>query len=388
MRLRYDTWSVLALCRFGLALIVAVNHLAEFTALGWLAVIPRFGAFEAILGFLAISGFSIGSSFNKQPAGFLKRRAWRIWPVYLAAMVLAWLARGDRISPNLIGVLAQNVIFFNQFTTTSSYVGPAWSLSLEVWLYCLTPLLATLSTRAIRWLMFASFAGFCCYELGRSALHWPYYAGVGFGLNLGLLSFAWLCGFTMARSGSTKHRSLKDCAALFSGYLVLACLITAVHRAKTGELTVLLHSDLPDYLLRAATLGTLWLVFRALVRGDAGRVRSATMRLLGDISYPLYLVHGSVFVLTLRVFQPSVAPNAALCIGIALTCATLIFYGLDSYGRRRERGPSSLSVEAPDAACQRQRPASPPDRRGGHRLQRSQGTLPEQTVGRGRTDSA
>src|SRR5579862_7318152 len=132
MRLRYDTWSLLALCRFGLALIVAVNHLADYTALGWLAVIPRFGAFEAILGFLVISGFSIGSSFSKQPSGFLKRRAWRIWPVYLAAIALAWIARGDRISLNLTGVLVQNVFFLNQLTTNSSYVGPAWSLSLEV----------------------------------------------------------------------------------------------------------------------------------------------------------------------------------------------------------------------------------------------------------------
>jgi hypothetical protein len=46
-----DKWSLLAGLRFILASIVAINHLDHFTTLGWLACIPKFGPFEAILGF-------------------------------------------------------------------------------------------------------------------------------------------------------------------------------------------------------------------------------------------------------------------------------------------------------------------------------------------------
>ena len=65
-----EQWSLLAAIRFVLASIVAINHLPEFVAIGALEIVPRFGAFEAILGFLCISGYSIGASYQKQPNGF------------------------------------------------------------------------------------------------------------------------------------------------------------------------------------------------------------------------------------------------------------------------------------------------------------------------------
>ena len=51
--MKIDKWSWLALMRFFLALIVAVNHLAGDMPLGpILGIFPKLGAFQAIMGFL------------------------------------------------------------------------------------------------------------------------------------------------------------------------------------------------------------------------------------------------------------------------------------------------------------------------------------------------
>ena len=134
MRTAIDKWSLLALARFLLAFVVASAHLTDFVPLGWLAVVPWFGMFEPVLCFLLISGYSIGNSYGKEPQGFLLRRAWRIYPIYIGAIALTLFAIPLPWSSGA-WTIAQNVLFLNQLTTERSFVGPAWSLSLEVWLY-------------------------------------------------------------------------------------------------------------------------------------------------------------------------------------------------------------------------------------------------------------
>src|SRR5262245_48345290 len=46
-----DRWSLLALARFLLALIVGVSHLEKVTSLGWVPTLGVLGPFEAVLGF-------------------------------------------------------------------------------------------------------------------------------------------------------------------------------------------------------------------------------------------------------------------------------------------------------------------------------------------------
>src|SRR5437763_65568 len=129
---RIDKWSILAAVRFLLASVVAVNHLGEFAPLGILGFIPKFGAFESILGFLLISGYSISVSYTKQPDGFLIRRLKRLYPVYLAAMAVNCVAILAENGPMpSVGEIALNALFLNQLFTSTSFVGPAWSLSLE-----------------------------------------------------------------------------------------------------------------------------------------------------------------------------------------------------------------------------------------------------------------
>lgn len=173
-----DQWSKLAALRFVLASIVAFNHLEEMTPIGVFSVIPMLGAFESILGFLLVSGYSIGVSYQKEPTQFLWRRIKRIYPVYLASLLLMGIVlyTGRQALPSASEWIV-NLLFLNQLVVPISIVGPAWSLSLEFWLYCLTPLLFMLSDKAIKRLIAVSFFAFFAYTCGRTLFHWTYYSG-------------------------------------------------------------------------------------------------------------------------------------------------------------------------------------------------------------------
>lgn len=335
MKTTIDKWSLLALTRFLLAFVVAVGHMGGYVSLGWLSWVPLLGSFEAVLGFLLISGYSIGSSYAREPDGFLYRRAWRIYPIYLGAIALTCFAIPFTPGAPFAATVLQNVLFLNQVTTSSSLVGPSWTLALEVWLYCLTPWLWKLKADHLRLGMYLSLAAYCGYEVCRSAFHLPYYAGLAWGVNLPLLSFTWLAGFLLAREPAFAMRTLRDCSAIFLVHILVALAIQSGHRWKQGELHEI-WSDLSDFTWRASTLWMVIELFKAILRNQTGRTKSATMRLLGDISYPLYVVHVGVFTIAAHLAISS----AVLMLPAALITSLLFYYCIDFYGRAREKATS------------------------------------------------
>jgi peptidoglycan/LPS O-acetylase OafA/YrhL len=331
-----EKWSVLAALRFLLASIVAVNHLPEFVPIGFWAVIPKFGAFEAILGFLLISGYSIGASYIKEPEGFIGRRVKRIYPVYLASLALACgvFVLANAAFPPLWELLA-NVLFLNQIVTSTSLVGPAWSLSLEFWLYCLTPLFFKLSDRALQRLILMSFVAYAAYTCGRTLFHWNYYSGTAFGLNLLLLSFIWLAGLALARNREQAVPMLKKIGLIFAAHILLAVAIQGAYRLKNGRLPEFFQADLVGFLLQACTLTLVLFVFARVLRPHAAARPSAFLRALGDISYPLYLIHIPVYYL----LKQAGLASPVLYYGAAVLVSALMYRVLDFYSQRRHAAP-------------------------------------------------
>lgn len=344
-----EKWSVLAALRFLLASIVAVNHLPDFVPLGVWAVIPMFGAFESILGFLLISGYSIGASYLKEPDGFLWRRVKRIYPVYLAALALACVVyvMEQSIFPAAWELMA-NVLFLNQIVTSTSLVGPAWSLSLEFWLYCLTPLLFLLSDKALQRMVVVSFVAYCIYTCGRTLFHWNYYSGTAFGLNLLLLSFVWLAGLRLARNPLQSKKILTMVGVLFGAHIALNAAIQAAFRLKNGALPTFFQSDLPAFVMQTCTLVlVIWLFARVLRAEGKGRA-SSWMRMLGDISYPLYLIHIPVYFL----LKQAGLASPVLYYAAAVAASALMYRVLDLYSQRRHatKGASGVSVVVPQSS--------------------------------------
>ncbi|WP_083944157.1 MULTISPECIES: acyltransferase [unclassified Variovorax] len=336
-KMQVQKWSALAGLRFVLAFIVAVTHLPDFVAIGTWDFIPKFGAFEAILGFLLISGYSIGASYAKEPEGFLWRRALRIYPVYLAAVALTCgvFALEHDTFPSAWLVLV-NVLFLNQILTSDSFVGPAWTLALEVWLYCLTPLLFKLRPSTLRALTAASFAAYLAYTCGRTLFHWNYYSGVGFGLNLLLLSFIWLAGLRLAREPENSISILKEVGWMFALHIVLATAIQFASSWKRGLVDEFLNSGIDHFALQAFTLVVvLWTFRRFTTYPGVGAGGSATLRLLGDISYPMYVAHIPVFYLLKLASLESPTLYLATVVGVSF----LLYWGLDKYSQQRSSAP-------------------------------------------------
>ncbi len=332
---KIERWSLLAGLRFLFAMIVVCTHLGNCFSPGNRIVqwVSSFGSFEAILGFLLVSGYSVGSSCLKESEGFLKRRFLRIYPVYLFSIVFAlgvdhWPLAQSLPSPKYTIL---NLFFLNQIFTTSSLVGPAWSLALEVWMYCLCPFLLVAQPRLLRVLCLGSFVCYAVYTLGRSAFHLPYYSGVGYGGNLLFLSFAWICGLRLADTRGDRAQALRDTTVYFALHILIQLSVAAVSQYRHH------HSFLPSWhdfiagIQHAITLLIALLVFHNIGNGVAIGARSVALRFLGDISYPVYLLHFSWFALlvSFHVSNPAV-----------LTCSVLFFSSivyliLDRYSQKR-----------------------------------------------------
>ena len=315
--MRVDRWSLLAGLRFALALVVATDHVAEHRWLG------RLGAFEAVLGFLVISGYSVTVSLAQRPEGFLRRRLVRVLPVYLVCLALALvvIAFVDRQPlPGVAETLA-NALLLNQLVTRTSILGPAWSLALECWFYALLPLLVALSAGRVRQLAWLSSAAFAAYTAARSLFQWPYYAGIGFGANAALLAFAWFNGSLLARGEADRSTALRDLGWMFAAHIALDALIEFGHRLKHHDAVRFATDDLGGLCLQAFTL---WIVLRCLASASSHArepgVRSPALVAMGDWSYPLYLVHLPVAAIVAKWAgaPPWLALPAALAAAIVL----------------------------------------------------------------------
>jgi peptidoglycan/LPS O-acetylase OafA/YrhL len=330
-----DKWSTLAGLRFVLAFIVIVNHLPIFTPAGTWEFVPKFGAFEAILGFLLISGYSIGASYQKESNGFLARRAMRIYPIYAASIILTLIAfkMENSFFPSLWIILA-NIFFLNQIFTTGSLVEPAWSLALEFWLYCLTPVLFKAHPSTLRRLTYASFIAYVGYTCGRTIFHWDYYSGVGYGLNLIFLSYVWLAGLRLARDPSNARLVLKDIGAMFAIHILLALCIEAASSWKRGTTEAFFQSGIDTLVLRASTLLFVFWVFTRITTSFAGKTStSPALRILGDVSYPLYVIHMPIFFLLK--WAGLTSPTTYLL--AAISAALMLYLVLDKYSQVRHR---------------------------------------------------
>lgn len=327
-----DRWAYLGMCRFCLASVVVATHLATFVHSRAVDFVGS-AAFEAILGFLVVSGFSIANSYRRSPDGYFRRRLARIYPVFavalIASMVVGITVERMQFGPLLV---AENALFLNGLVTSRSIVWASWTLAIEVWLYCLAPLFGRCSDRQVQLLTGTSLAVFVAYTVGRSAFHWPYYSDVTMGIGFLCLAFAWLAGWNRA---VTPSRALGKATSLIVVALATTVIVRfgtdVVHHAKAGTLRstgIELGAEaswavavlaLPVIVLTAARLPRL-----------TGQLRTL-FSVLGDISYPLYLVH----LVALKVAKAAGLNGVPILAATCICSAGLVFVTCDWYSLRR-----------------------------------------------------
>jgi peptidoglycan/LPS O-acetylase OafA/YrhL len=261
-----SNWAVLAGLRFALASIVLISHLHWFAPLpNLLWGVLALGGKAAVLGFLLVSGLSIGHSYVHNPNGYLRRRFLRIYPLYffavLGTVVLTVLVGSPYYLPGLDLISAgwktnfANMFFLQGFLSiTIPYNGPLWSLGIEIVTGLIIVSLAVFLFCPYNWLF-----GFLALRYS-----WP-----------------WLIGFVLA----TQQRTW-----LVGVLLVLGVAVTAINKSDTGESLSWLTFGLVASIV--LFLNAYHLSFSKSLQG--------VLNFFGEISYPLYLYHFPLYLLLYR----------------------------------------------------------------------------------------
>lgn len=324
-------WEILSLTRFLLAMIVTVGHLVGHSDIGFLKWYSYLGSFEAILGFLLISGFSIGTSIQKHKKNYFKRRLQRIYPVYIVSIIFQCIVSGAYLNSNTASIIVLNLFFLNHIFISYSFVGQAWTLSTEVWLYCLAPLLLKLKDKWLTIIIYSSFCSYIIYTCGRTLFHWSYYSTTNYGINLILLAFIWVAGFKLAVSNKKSKDSL-TIFLLFAVHILISVGIQVLFRLKHKEQYQIIDTDLVSFVANTVCLAFVYIV---VVYNnyfpDFSNTISKIFNFLGNISYPLYLTHLTTFLL----LQKRGESNAAVLLGSALIVSILVYWVFDFYSKKR-----------------------------------------------------
>lgn len=265
-------------------------------ALAWITLpFPFFGT--TVMLFFVVSGFAIhypyarpGSSFSARP--YALRRIFRIYPVYLAVVLLTVLAEqiavasGTGAASPWSRIIASAAMVQNYMPPAGQLMGnpSLWSLPVEVELYLVYPLLLWIWRRTGTAVMFivVSIVSVSAALVLAAGYSWP----MG---NFAKYWIIWTSGAMLAQQVRT--RSLPSWRPWY-GLLLLAILAVAIGGRVAG---------LPygfEHFLWAGIyyLLTLW----GLNQTDPLRFFPQALRraglFLGDISYSLYLIHFPLFI--------------------------------------------------------------------------------------------
>lgn len=291
-------WSLLGGLRFVLATVVVFSHLLWIDNVSkYIIAIADLGSKAAVVGFLAVSGFSIAASIARKPNGFYLRRFKRIYPMYFLSIIAAvilqiWL--GDLQLPNarllhsgFITIVGNVFLLQTFFVHTINFNPVLWTLACEVSFYAVAPLLWRLPF----WGFAALFIFSAAFYLLPHNKDWG--LAYGFLLKANAIKYFWpfIVGFTLY--------SYRDAIYFLAVTIVGAALVW---------LSDINYEPYAVPTLIASTLA-IWC---------AGRVRfsSKVLSYLGDVSYPLYVVQIPTIVTAYALF--------GIKSGIVLYAATVI----------------------------------------------------------------
>jgi peptidoglycan/LPS O-acetylase OafA/YrhL len=364
----------MGILRFLLALAVAAGHASGFFNIG---IYPSMAGSRAVQIFYMISGFLIALILNGKYASssrgnwiFYSNRAIKIFVPYFAILaptillsLAFYLATGDALSlspyfneaGNMTATTWLYTVFTNIFLIGQEWsflliyragqlfyslqayaeppiafqfviIGPAWTLSIELMFYLIAPFILRRHFLLIAALAYAS------YYFRFQSYHFGYYSEATdyrfFPFELSLFLYGALSQRVYA---FLKARELSNKALSVSTTAVVAVLVASLP-------TYLNQNQYQLYALIGLLLPILF-DFSNRYRWD---------RWLGDLSYPLYLVHWPVMVFGLAIVsrwlpdevgKTSVFPYLALAtsIGLAIAINHLLVYPIDAWRQSRVR---------------------------------------------------
>jgi peptidoglycan/LPS O-acetylase OafA/YrhL len=327
------------------ALAVALHHIGVESFAPRLPLLPQ--AYLAVDLFFVLSGFVIALAYEQEmrrglsPAGFLRRRLIRLYPLFLLSLVLALLAAGlgwllgvPLGGPFLLlaGLPAALLLLPLPLPATGHAWRPvvplnpaAWSLSIEIWgnlFYAL--LLPWLKGRRLLLILGGAALALIALRLGR---HNSMNIGAGwYGYEAGWARFAvgFTAGLLLCRLWQ-KGRVPTLCGwpLLLAAGAALVALWTGLGGGAVMELAAVLLLC-PAVVLAGAT-----------IRLSGAAARLATQ--LGRLSYPVYILHWPMLYLAgVLLGAAEIDPRAAPVLS-TLALLTLVLLTAAAAERRVDR---------------------------------------------------
>lgn len=271
------------------------------------------GVFFILSAFLLTLPYARAALAGTHPVAaraFLFRRAVRIVPLYLVAVLVVWTSRNSHL-PGDWRDLFEHLTFTHVFDDKRIFytIGPAWALAVEVHFYLLLALLGPVLCRRCHGIvtragrikaLWAVVGGLAAVGVAWKFLAW-YVFGIGtdswsvwFGLPAKLDIFA--IGMALAvivasreqSSPAPSRRTLRTLAG--SGLAVIVAAFATNSTTQFSHLYFYTFTGIGFGLVIAAS------VF-APARGSRGVLGSAVPTLLGLISYSMYLWHEPLMLL-------------------------------------------------------------------------------------------
>ncbi len=318
-----DHWSILAGLRFALASVVVAYHFyAHLRVSDWFTSLRSFSAYAAVFGFFIISGYSIAHSITAKREGFLWRRAQRIFPTYLAALAISLVpfylfnlhvvTPGNShvaapLWPEVVASLFMMQGFFGPIMLND---GPIWSLAIEWWYYVAAPLFIRFEKRIILSLLAIS----ALFYFGGSV---PVLSGVQ---NLGAITtlttylWPWLLGWCLYRYRGDK-------------WLLPFCIIC-------GPLFMLFKDPPGGFLAPLTVSATALLIYFSKDWRLPAKPMSVVLKYLGELSYPLYLIHMPVLY---YVYLLTHRTNPVLYLFCAILASIAVYHLVEKPLRSKKR---------------------------------------------------
>jgi peptidoglycan/LPS O-acetylase OafA/YrhL len=310
------------------ALTVAIGHIVLTPFDDWVAKVAPIcntGMFGVLLFFI-ISGFVITASILRADSlkSFWVARFWRLFPFYwvtliISAAFLLWFP--SELSYPQYGHLkdrfwlsfAMNLTMLQHFLKFDHFILAYWTLCFEM-LFYISITIAALFKRAEKayvglWLITAylTLSAILGIVGGR---HFPFFQAV-------FLGYFFLGVWTHRQSkGLVTDRKYLFTIALFTGSLVSAWFVNTVYHAATPVIGQEPGHDSAIGNL-VAYLGAIacFLAFHFSKRASYPGV----LRLLGKVSYSLYLSHALAIMFGARIFDPKTQPILFLVAAGTLT---------------------------------------------------------------------
>jgi peptidoglycan/LPS O-acetylase OafA/YrhL len=321
---RGTIWPTLAGLRWYLAFVVLCEHVDHYSrAPIAFAYISRLGAAAAVIGFFVVSGYSIAHSITDRPSGFLKRRIQRIYPIFLVSYALAMLSYvvwGHNIpiysaihiihmpAPGILSAIGGAFLLNGFLVDRIPTLGMAWTLSIEFFFYLLAPLFIRMRQSQLWGLALLS----CLAYVGhRRLIHDHYLLESNYGIGALILAWPWLFGFLMyLNRGNWKINTT-----------IFAIAAMMIYRwPQDGS-----RWSMTTVLLTIAIIS-----FAPTCRGHLAKF----LNLLGDLSYPQYMLQGVMFVLLLA--GPTERPYYLLVL-VPIAASIVAYYAIDVPFRKRSR---------------------------------------------------